>query len=297
MAFFWVQQWVALPVIYEGPPMGDLPPGSRPQALDSAATGLAREGNQTLSSPGLSPYKSPDNSTPFYSQLSAIPQHQPRSDFRSPTHATPQHPPQDHGASSMNMASMAGALPEYGPVDNAIAMQHGSQSIPRSLSGASTSAVVYQLGQNLQMPTQAPGSMSGHQHYGNAYAAGPYQQQAFVQGAQHTAYPPFAAGQSRISSNYSIPSPYMYYPPPYGHPSQYNSGYSTQGTPSQAMYDRRGSMAGASVGPSPPSMEFQHHDSVFTGARIGGPEQATMGPGFGPPFARMQGKRTSLTSA
>ncbi|KAH7402012.1 YT521-B-like domain-containing protein [Phaeosphaeria sp. MPI-PUGE-AT-0046c] len=298
MAFFWVQQWVALPVIYEGPPMGDLPPGSRPQASDSAATGLARDGNPSLSSPGSSPYKYPDNGTPFYSQLNALPQHQLRPDFRSPTHATPQHSSQDHGASSMNMATMAGALPEYGSIDSTTAMPQGTQSIPRSLFGASTSAVAYQLGQNLQMPAQTPVSMSGHQHYNNMYATGPYQQQAFVQGAQHTAYPPFPAGQSRMPTNYSMPPQYMYYPTPYGHQGQYNAGYSSQTAPNQAMYDRRGSMTGTSVGLNPPNMEFQHHDNAFTGPRVGGAEQAAMGPGFGPQFSRMQGMpQTAPTSS
>lgn len=295
MAFFWVQQWVALPVIYEGPPMGDLPPGPRPQAL-GAASGLARDGNPSLSSPGQSPYKPPDSSSPFYSQLSALPQHQLRPDFRSPTHATQQHPHQDNVVSSMNMASMTGALPDYGSVEGGSAIQQGSQSIPRSLSGPSTSAVVYQLGQNLQMPSQAPGNMSGQHHYGNAYAAGPYQQQAFAQAAQHTAYPPFAPGQSRMPTNYSIPSQYMYYPSPYGHQGQYNSGYPSQSGPGQAMYDRRGSMGGTAVGLSPQSMDFQHHGNAYTGPRVGGSEQAAMENAFGSPFARVPGKRNCPTS-
>jgi hypothetical protein len=301
MAFFWVQQWVALPVVYEGP-MGDLPPGSRPQALDSAAAGFARDGNPSLSST-LPPYKSPDNSTPFYSQLSGIPENQLRPDYRSPTHATTQFPAGEHAASPLNMASMAGALPEYGSMDVVSATQQGSQSVPRSLPGASASAVVYQLGQNLQMSGgHVPGSMPNRHQYGTAYAAAPYQQQNFAQGSQHASYPPFAASQSRMPANtlqmgfqnYPGPSQYMYYPTPYGHQGQYNPGHPAQGAQSQAMYERGGNMSGVPMGlSSPQGVDYQHHDGTFTGARHGPgslqSEQAAVGSAFAPSFARMQG--------
>lgn len=302
MAFVWVQQWVALPVVYEGQgPMGDLPPGSRPQALDSAATGFARDGNQ---GPSTSSYKSPDNTTPFHSQLSAIPQGQLRPDYRSPTHTTAQYPPQEHGASPLNMSSMAGALPEYGSIDDA-SVNPQSQSVPRSLPGASTSAVVYQLGQNLQMPIHASGSMPSHPSYGNAYAAGPYQQQAFGQGSQHGAYPPFGPNQSRMPAasmqtvfqNYPGPSQYMYYPAPYGHQAQYNPGYGAQSLQSQAVYGRRGSTTDTTAGlTSPHNMSFQHIEGGFQDTRVGTGglqgEQASMGL----PFMRGQGRRTFLTT-
>jgi hypothetical protein len=289
MAFVWVQQWVPLPVIYEGQrPMGDLPPGSRPQALDNAASGFARAGNSNL--PGSS-YKVPDNSTPFHSQLSAIPQSQLRSDFRSSAPSFAQYPPQEHGASPLNMASMAGVLPEYGPTDDASTNAQGSQSVPRSLSGASTSAVVYQLGQNLQMSS---GGMSNHSAYGNAYAAGPYQQQAFAPGSQHAAYPSFVQNQPRMPNtsmqtafqNYPGPSQYMYYSALYGHQGQYNPGYPTQ---NQALYDGSQS-TGASAGlTSPHNMNYRHPDGGFTGARVDQGLQGGQGP-MGLPFARAQGK-------
>jgi hypothetical protein len=306
MAFFWVQQWVALPVIYEGP-MGDLPPGSRPQALDNAAAGFARDGNPSLSSSTLSPYKSPDNSTPFYSQLSGIPENQLRPDYRSSTHTTTQYPTGDHGTSPLNMASMTGALPEYGSMDVVSATQQGSQAVPRSLSGASASAVVYQLGQNLQMPGQVPGSMPSRHQYGTTYATGPYQQQAFAQGSQHASYPPFAANQPRMPANtmqmgfqnYPGPPHYMYYAGPYGHQGQYNPGHPAQGAQSQAMYERGANIAGLPVGmSSPQSIDYQHHEGAFTGARLGTgnshSEQGAIGPSFGPSFARVQGKTTNF---
>jgi hypothetical protein len=308
MSFFWVQQWVALPVIYEGS-MGDLPPGSRPQALDSAATGFARDGDQSLPGPSLSPYKSPDNGIPFYSQLSALPPNQLRPDYRSPAHPSAQYLPQEHGASPMNMGLMANALPEFGRVDDASVNHMDSQSIPRSVTATSTSAVAYQLGQNLQMSTHAAGNMPSHSSYGTAYGAGPYQQQAFSQGSQHAAYPPY--NQSRMPAStmqtafqsYPGSSQYVYYPSPYGLQGQYNTGYAVQGTQSQAMYERRGSMAGASVGlTSPLSMDYQHHDNGFSGARMsaGGltGDQAPMGSAFGAPFVRPQGtKRFPLRQA
>jgi hypothetical protein len=298
MAFFWVQQWVALPIIYEGT-MGDIPPNSRPQALDSsAATGFARDGNPSLPASNVSPYKTPDNNTPFYSQLSAIPQNHLRPDHRSPAHATTHFPPQEHGTSPLNMGPMAGALPEYGTMDNASATAHGSQSTPRSLPGASASTVAYQLGQNLQMPGQASGNISGHHQYGAAYAAGPYQQQAYLQGAQQ-GYSPFVGNQSRMPTtglqtgyqNFPGPSQYMYYSAPYGHQAQYNSGFTAQG---QAMYERRGSMAGALGLNSAHNVDYQHHDGSFSSARMGvggmQGEQSTMGSAFSPPFARVPGK-------
>jgi hypothetical protein len=304
MAFFWIQQWVALPVVYEGP-MGDLPPGSRPQASDSAAPGFVRDGNPSLPASTLSPYKSPDDSTPFYSQLSGIPENQLRPDYRSPTYATTQYPTGEHGASPLNMASMAGTLPDYGSMDVASATQQGSQSVPRSLSGASASTVMYQLGQNLQMPGQALSSMSGRHQYGTAYATGPYQQQAFVQSSQHAPYPPFAASQSRMPANalqmgfqnYPGASQYMYYSAPYGHQGQYNPGHPAQSSQNHAMYERGGSMAGVPVGMNnPQGTDYQHHNSNFTGAHLstGGlqGEQAAIGPAFGSAFPRVQGKRT-----
>jgi hypothetical protein len=302
MAFVWVQQWVALPVIYEGP-MGDAPPQSRPQALDSAATGFARDGNQSLSASGSAPYKAAENTTPFYSQLSSIPQNQLRSDYRSSAQSSTQYAPQEHGASTFNMASMTGALPEYGSTDDGSGNPQTHQSIPRSLSGASTSAVVYQLGQNLQMPAHVPGNLPSQTSYGTAFTGGQYQQPFMApHGAQHGAYPTFAANQSRMPSgnsmqtpyqNYPQASPYMYYPAPYANPGQYSAGYLAQSAQGQGNFERNSSMTSQQVGLQGQQMSIQSHEGAFAGARPGPgalqSDQNAIASAFGIPIMQPQG--------
>ncbi|CAA9962276.1 YT521-B splicing factor [Pyrenophora teres f. maculata] len=253
MAFFWVQQWVPLPVVYHHQ-MGDLPPGPRPQAMDHATSTFAPAA-----------LKSPDGNAPFYSQLSALPQGQPRPDFRSPAHPNGHYQPQDHGASSMNMGAMAVALPEFGADDDASLNQ---QNIPRSLSGASTSAVAYQLGQNLQMPS--------HPSYGPGFAAGMHQQPFMPQhGSQYGVYPSFAPNQPRLAGatsmqapyqNYQQASQYMYYPTPYAPQGQYNHGYAVQASHGQPMYGRRASLT--NTGMQRQIADYSHMDGNFPGARI-----------------------------
>jgi hypothetical protein len=244
MAFVWVQQWVALPIIPEGH-MGDPTPASQPQALDTAATGFARDGNQSLAFSSTPPYKSQDNGAPFYSQLSAIPHSQFRPDHRSTVQLSLQYPGQEHGKSPLNMSSMAGALPEYGSVDEAAANSQAQQSVPRSLSSASSAA--YHLGQNQQMGNHTSAVLSSHTPYGAGFATGPYQQ-AFVpsQGSQQAAYSPYAANQSRSMQTtyqgYPQASQYMYYPAPYGLHGQFTHGYAAQGVQGQGMYDPRTSI-------------------------------------------------------
>lgn len=283
MAFLWVQQWVALPVIHEGQ-MGDIPPGSRPQALDNAATGFARGGhqNQPLSSP--SPYKPLDNSAPFHSQLSSLPQNQLRPDFRP----SAQYMPQEHGPSPLNMGSMAGALPDYS------SMEDGQQALPRSLSGASTSAVVYQLSQNLQAPAHAPGNMPNHSAYGLGYGGNPYSQnQAYVASPGNPQQGPYqyAPMQSRMHMGPSMQPPYhsyphapqyMYYPTPYGSQAQFTPSFPAQGGQTQAGYDRRG------------SMDFSHPDPTF-GSRMGpGNPQTPFAQTLGKLFLTLQALRTMI---
>ena len=286
----WIQQWVALPVVYEQQ-MGELPPDSRPQALDSATTGLARDGNLLNS-----PYKSLDNNAPFYSQLSAIPQGQLRSDFRSPPHTSTQFQYQDHGSSLMNMNLMAGALPEFASFEDASV---NSQSVPRSLSGASTSAVAYQLGQNLQMPAHASGSLPTHPSYGLGFGPTPYQQTYMLsQGPQHGSYPPFATNPPRLPGttttqapyqSYGQASQYMYYPTPYEVQGQFAPGYAAQGSQGHSMYGRR-----ASLTSSGPGADFSHIENGFPGARIAPMnlhgEQGQVGSTYSMPFPSGPGK-------
>ncbi|CAO2648991.1 Nn.00g099400.m01.CDS01 [Neocucurbitaria sp. VM-36] len=294
MAFVWVQQWVPLPIVYEQQ-MGDLPSGSRPQALENATTGFARDGNPSTSSP----YKSPESNAPFYSQLSAISQGQLRPDFRSPTHPTAQYQSQEHGASPLNMGSMAGALPEYGSFEDGSAVQ---QSIPRSLSGASTSAVAYQLGQNLQMQAHASNNLPAHTSYGPGFAPSSYQQNFMPsQSSQHGAYPPFGTNQPRLASatsmqtpyqNYQQASQYMYYAP-YGGQGQFVPGFATQSTQGHTMYGRRPSLTNTSIGIMTQSADFSHIEGNFPGARVapGNPqgEAGSFGSAYGVPFVQASG--------
>ncbi|KAF1945387.1 hypothetical protein EJ02DRAFT_53952 [Clathrospora elynae] len=242
--------------------MGDLPPSSQPQTMDLATAGFVRDGNP--SAPSSTLVKSPDNNFPFYSQLSALPQGQPRPDFRSPTHPAAHYQSQEHGASSLNMGSLAGALPDYGAGDDA---SFNPQSIPRSLSGTSPSAVAYQLGQNLH--TQAFGNMTSHPSYGPGFSTGAHQQTFMPQqGSQYGAYPSFGANQSRLAfmhapyPNYQQPSQYMYYPVSYGSQGQYNPGLAVQAAQGQTMYGRRASLGQGQ------HMEFLHMESNSSDARM-----------------------------
>jgi hypothetical protein len=288
MAFVWVQQWIALPVVVEEQ-MGDIPPGPGPQPLDITATGLARDEHQGTSNPNLS-LKSSSSNTPFYSQLSAIPQAQLRPDLRSPTHPQGAHyPTQDHGPSPMNMGAMAGALPDYASANTA----HGNPSMPqhdqRQLSGASTSALVYQLQQNMQVPGPASGSLPPH--FGSGFNVSQFQQN-FVpaQASQHHNYPQFPTGQQRVAApgpmqgyqNFPQHSQYMYYPGPYGPPAQYAQNFSGQGSQNQTMYGRR------------QSTEILQQDGSFAGHRMAPNNmQGDAGGGgsmFTAPFVQAQGR-------
>jgi hypothetical protein len=275
MSFVWVQQWFALPIVVEGQ-MGDLPPDSRSHAMDFTAAGLAHD-DQHAPVSSSSPYKVQDNNTPFYSQLSSISQGQPRPDQRSSAQSTPYYPSQQHDSSAFKMGSIAGVLPDYG-TDSASLQHQASQSIPRSLSGASTSALVYQLGQSLQMPAHATGNMPVHPSYGPGYATSPYQQ-GFMppQNAQAGAYPAYNPNQSRLQGvtpmqnpyqQYPQNSQYMYYPTPYGAQAQYPASYAAQGVHGQAMFGRRASLVTAPIGIPGQNMELSPHEGNYTGARM-----------------------------
>ncbi|KAF2109131.1 YT521-B-like domain-containing protein [Lophiotrema nucula] len=287
MAFVWVQQWIALPVVYEEQ-MGDLPPGSVPQPLDITAAGLAHDEHQ-LNNPSSSSLRSPSSNAPFYSQLSSISQGQGRPDPRSPAHATsPHYLGQEHATTSLNLGAMAGALPDYGPTDipgNAQAQQQGQ----RPLSGASTSALVYQLGQNLQMPGH--GSSTHPPYVATSYGPNQFQQN-FVppQGTQHPPYGPFSSSHQRLTGpssmqhqyqNYPQPSQYLYYPSPYGPPSQFSQGFSAQAaqSQSQALYGRRPSLPSSQMPIMGQNMDMAQHESGYSPiGRHFGNAQADGGP-------------------
>lgn len=260
--------------------MGDLPLGSSPQALDITATGIAHDAveNNTQQPVGV---RSPTSNTPFYSQLSSIPQSQLRRDLRSPAHPSSPHYPQDHGATSLNMSAMAGSLPDYASIDGA-QLQHAQQH----LSGASASALVYQLQQNLQGPGPASSTLPVHSGYGPSFGPGQYQQ-TFVpaQAASHSNYT-FSINQQRGPGpnpvqpsypNYAQQTPYLYYPAPYG-THQFVPGFSGPNAQNQTVYGRRQSLA-SSHGQN---MDLPPQDSTFPHGPRTGPnavqvDPATMG--------------------
>lgn len=260
MSFVWVQQWFALPF-----QMGDLPPDQRSHTVDFTAAGLARDSQHS------SPHKANDNNTPFYSQLSSISQGQHRPDHRSS--AQNQYASQ-HDSSPFKMGAMVGALPDY--VSDL--QSQTSQSVPRSLSGASTSALVYQLGQSLQMPAHVAGNMPNYPAYNPGYGASPYQHGYIPQQpTQGGMYPTYNPNQSRMQGvaplqnpyqSYQQPSQYMYYPASFAAQGQYPGGYSTQGTQPQQMYGRRPSLGAAQLVTPGQNMEMPAHDGGFSAARF-----------------------------
>lgn len=260
MAFVWVQQWVPLPVVYEQH-MGDLPPGPRPQAMDNPTTAFARDGNP--------PFTKPDTSSPFHSQLSALPQGQHRQDFRSAAHPTGHYQPQEHNTSSLNMGAMIGTLPDLSAGDDS---SLNAPTVPRSLSGASTSAMAYQLGHSLQMP----GNMPSHSPYGPNFPMGMHQQSFMPQhGSQYSAYPSFTTNQSRSAGaapmqapyqHYQQASHYMYYPVPYGPQGHFSPGFAAQAPQGQAMYGRRASFS--NTGMQGQATDHSHIDGNFSGPRM-----------------------------
>lgn len=259
MAFVWVQQWIALPIVLEEQ-MGDLPPGSVPQSLNITADGHAHEEHQT------SNFKSPTNISPFQSQLGSIQHGHGRPDIRSAAHpASGHYPSQEHGASSLNMGSMVGALPEYASNEYGQGNPQAHQQAHRQLSGASTSALVYQLQQqNLQhssaLPTQSP------------YTSGQYQQNFTPGHGTHQNYNPYhsnqrlphpgAAMQGQYQ-NFHQQSQYMYYPSPYGHQSPLPQGYTAQAAQSQAMYGRRPSLPNAQLPMMAQGMEMAQNENAY----------------------------------
>lgn len=295
MAFVWIQQWVALPVLLEEQ-MGDIStrPGSQP--LDITAAGLAHDEHQSNPKPSPPNLTSTTSSTPFYSQFSSIPQVQLRPNLRSPAQPTsPHYPPPDHGSASLNMGTMAGALPEYGSVDVAQGSFPVAQHNQRHLSGASTSALVYQLQQNLQVAGPPSGSLHA---YGPGFSTGQFPPN-FVptHPSQHLNYSSFPPNSQRVPApgpmqpsyqNFppqpSQPSQYLYYPAPYGSQAQYSPGFPEQNLQNQAMYGRRPSLSGSHVPMGAHNLELPQQDGNFYGGVVGSV--------FGGQSMPVQGKET-----
>lgn len=275
MSFVWIQQWVALPIVAKGPMVG-LPPNPWPHTMGFTVAGLARD-NQHAPPPSSSPYKAREDSTPFYSALSSTSQRQHRPDPRSSTQPIPHCLSQQHEPSAFKMGSMADALPDYGS-DTASPNHQASLSIPRSLSGALTYALVYQFGPSSQISAYASGNMPIHSSYGSGYAMSSGQQGFMpLPDAQTGGYHAYNPTQSRHEGvdlmqnpiqQYPQTSQYMYYWTPYPAGGQYSAGYAAQDVQGQAMFGRRASLVAAPIGIPSQSVEHSPHESSYTGARM-----------------------------
>ncbi|KAI9664979.1 MAG: hypothetical protein M1821_006427 [Bathelium mastoideum] len=287
MAVYWVQQWIALPIIVEEP-MGDTGNAGRlmpdQQQLERSADSSALfPGGYTGPSNPSSSTKGADfpqhtglqiGNPPFFSQYNSLPQmNQIPQDVQSggqpstrPHNFNPRH---EH---SFNMASMTEALPNFpGNHPHQGMQQQVPQSNHATLSGASTSALVYQLQQISQYPGQ-PGAIYPSQLGANTgYPANSYPNM----------YSQRSAGPSPTQQTYHQASPqnqpYYYYPNQYGqttpsppfatHPSQINNPYDRPFNVPQT----------GNVGHQHPYMQQQQHQM-----RAGQPsELANFGSQFG----------------
>jgi hypothetical protein len=263
MSFFWVQQWVALPVVYDGPVMGDLNSHSRLQTLEPT-NGYARDGPPGFGPPSTSPYKHAPDSTPFYSQLSSLPNAQMHPDTRTSAHTSVQTLPHQPGSTSLSMSSIAGALPGYGAFEDTTA-PYGPHAIPRSNTSGSTPINGYQATQHVNVPVHSSGSMPSHLSYGTTYPMGPYQQPAFAY-SNHSRMAP-GPSMSATFQNYAQPSPYMYYSAPYG---QYNTDFGPSTVQNPNMYERKDIMPNANGGVlNPQYLGYQGHARFGLGGMQG----------------------------
>jgi hypothetical protein len=167
---------------------------------------------------------------PFPAHNASFPYHQ-RQDQSGASGQSPYASPTPHAQQHLyNMAGMAGALPDYGqPIPQVYPRQAG----PRPMAGASTPAIVYHIGQNLQYPPQA--------QYGTPVAYGSYGQPQYPSqyspspgsspyGGYGTPYPqtqprPPGAPSAQYPHN---PVQYYYYQDPYSHQAGSPTTYSPQ---------------------------------------------------------------------
>lgn len=131
MAFIWVQQWVALPIIAEGP-MGDTtsnPPNQTPEhdvyLHDDKSRAPAGSGV-----PDVSPYHQ------FSGAAQQLRQDASRHQANLGSYPVQSHQPQSN---SFNLGSMASALPDFAATQQAQRVQGGAQSSVRGLHYSSAS--------------------------------------------------------------------------------------------------------------------------------------------------------------
>ena len=170
MAYVWMQQWVALPLIVEEL-MGELPPDA-----GIGPTGRITSDDEVQLSITQIPFQhssqvqsgTPDANLSFHTQLFSAPSFPQRVDpSRPPPQQTLGSFGQHQHGSAFNMGAMTGTLPDYGAASPNLTMQSSQhQQMQRRVSGASTPAVVYQLQRNLQY-SQLPSSLANPTSYGN----------------------------------------------------------------------------------------------------------------------------------
>jgi hypothetical protein len=284
---------VTLPVVLEAQ-MGDLPPDSRSQPGDLVAGPAHTDQHDSLP-------KALDSNAPFYSQLSSISHEQTHSEQRPPTYVPQYYPAQQHGTSAFAMGSMAGALPEH-PSDGASVNHPASQYTPRSAAGASTSTLVYQLGQNLQMSAHPPGSVAAHASYRPNFGVNMYTP-GFVPSpnAQHSVFSPYPSNQARLPGGPLMhnlyqqyqPSQYMYYPIHYAPQGQHSAvGYVPQTPQGPTIYGRRDSSSAVAYG-MPGQNMVPHYEGNCAGVRTEPADPVSMGATFNSTFHPVQGKPTT----
>lgn len=257
MAFVWVQQWVALPVIVEEQ-MGDGQTGTGFPQSGQSRTGVPQEDGYSSIRPGLGSTQDHSASegapVPFHSQFSSIPQQFTdglrMSSTRSPYNTTAT---TESSGSSFNMSALGGALSDY-PTGSAAQTLPQSLSAQRGISGASTSALVYQLRQNLQYGNSPGGNFPSQQASNSAFGQTQYPSLYIPnQGGQQSGFGGFAQPQQRSAGpsphQQSFPSypqhaqQYMYYPQPYGSHGHTPQAFAGQVPP--GSFNRRSSLPSA----------------------------------------------------
>ena len=270
MAFVWVQQWIALPVIVDEQ-MGDITTDTNFQPLESSRTDASQDEIRTsakaapggANNPSPPELRSPSNNAPFYSQFSSTPQSQPCLDIPRASnqqgntfYSAP--PGQELSTSSFNMGAVVGALPEYPSVVSEESISQAHRQGSRALAGVSTSALVYQLQQTSQFPRHSPSSYQGQPPYSPTFGQDQYPTNFVAsQSAQQTAYQQFnpnqqrSAGPSPLQPLYPSfqkqPSQYLYYTSPYGPQVQFTQNFPAQVPQQPTPYNRRASLPSAQV--------------------------------------------------
>jgi hypothetical protein len=258
MAFVWVQQWIAQPIVVEEP-MGDLPASSAgSQSFESLRAGFSQDEVQADTKTSTLAATNPSSSSlgnstinaPFYSQFSSLPASQSHSRTHIQHGNTPYNssPRQGIDPSSFHMSAIAGALPEHSSAQSHPQMLQGQGGVAR----ASTSGLGYQFQQMSHFPNQSSSSYHGQTPYALGFTQNHYPNYASSQGPQQTPYQPFNPSSPRMAGpnplnvpypNYpQPPSQYLYYASPYGPQGSYSQAGAAQPAHQPIAYNRRASL-------------------------------------------------------